>query len=110
MTVLPCETGFDSEAQAIIHGSVDALPEEDPTTFEASQSMAVCDTETRSCWVAPKPKDKSGVVYDELSSEHNKKFDASRFKEIDNLLQLGALSVMTADHFAKTTLEEHHTN
>ena len=35
-----------------------------------------------------------------------KKFDASRFKEIDNLLKLNALSVMSpeeSDHFAKTT-------
>ena len=48
-------------------------------------------------------------MYDELSSEDKKKSDASRFKEIDNLLQLGALSVMTAkdsDHFAKTTPEK----
>ena len=56
--------------------------------------MAVFDNETRSYWVASKPKDKSGVVYDELSSEDKKKFDASRFKEIDTLLQLGVLSVM----------------
>ena len=34
-------------------------------------------------------------------------FDASRLKEIDNLLKLNALSVMSpeeSDHFAKTTL------
>ena len=107
MTVLPCETGFDSKAQAIVHGSVDALPKQDPITFEASNGMAVFDNETRSYWVAPKPKDKSGVVYDELSSE-DKKLDAARFKEVDNLLNLGALSLMTAtdsDHFAKTPLE-----
>ena len=57
------ETVFDSQAHAIVHGSVDALPEQDPTTFEASQSMA------------------SGVVYDDLSSKDNK-IDDSRFKEI----------------------------
>ena len=37
-----------------------------------------------------------------------KKFDASRFKEIDNLLKLGALSVMSvkdSDHFGKATPE-----
>ena len=37
-----------------------------------------------------------------------KKFDASRFKEIDNLLKFSALSVMSpeeSDHFAKTTPE-----
>ena len=37
-----------------------------------------------------------------------KKFDASRFKEIDNLLKLSALSVMSpeeSDQFAKTTPE-----
>ena len=45
--------------------------------------MAVFDSETQSFWVAPRPKDKSGVVYDELSDSDNKKFDASRFKETD---------------------------
>ena len=70
--------------------------------------MAVFDSETQSFWVAPRPKDKSGVVYDELSDTDKKKFDASRFKEIDNLLKLNALSVMSpeeSDHFAKTTPE-----
>ena len=70
--------------------------------------MAVFDSETQSFWVAPRPKDKSGVVYDELSETDKKKFDAFRFKEIDNLLKLNALSVMSpeeGDHFAKTTLE-----
>ena len=46
--------------------------------------------------------------YDELSETDKKKFDASRFKEIDNLLKLNALSVMSpeeSDHFAKTTPE-----
>ena len=65
------------------------------------------DSETQSFWEAPRPKDKSGVVYDELS-DTDKKFDASRFKEIDNLLKLNALSVMSpeeSDHFAKTTPE-----
>ena len=41
MTVLPRETEFDSKAQAIVHGSVDALPEQDPTSFEASEGIAV---------------------------------------------------------------------
>ena len=44
----------------------------------------------------------------ELSETDRKKFDASRFKEIDNLLKLNALSVMSPeerDHFAKTTPE-----
>ena len=58
------------------------------TTFEAIEGMAVFDSETQSIWVAPRPKDKSGVVYDELSETDKKKFDASRFKEIDNLLKL----------------------
>ena len=65
-------------------------------------------TKLRAFWVAPRPKDKSGVVYDELSEKDKKKFDASRFKEIDNLLKLNALSVMSpqeSDHFAKTTPE-----
>ena len=48
------------------------------------------------------------VVCDELSDTDKKKFDASRFKEIDNLLKMNALSVMSpeeSDHFAKTTPE-----
>ena len=48
LTVLPCETGFDSLAQAVVHGSVDALPEPEPDTFEASGGMAVFDNETPS--------------------------------------------------------------
>ena len=58
--------------------------------------------------MAPRPKDKSGVVYDERSDTDKKKIDASRFKEIDSLLKLSSLSVMSSeesDHFAKTTPE-----
>ena len=46
------------------------------------------------------------MVCDELSETDKKKFDASRFKEIDNLLKLNTLSVMSpeeSDHFAKST-------
>ena len=101
LTVLPVENEFDSKAQAVVHGSVDAVTEQDSTTF-------VFDNETQSFWVAPRPKDKSGVLYDELSDTDKKKFDESRFKEIGNLLKLNALSVMSpeeSDHFAKTTPE-----
>ena len=45
--------------------------------------------------MTPAPKDKDGVVYENLSPRDREKFDASRFKEIDNLLKMGALSVMT---------------
>ena len=102
LTVLPVETEFDSKAQAVVHRSVDAVTGQDSTTFEAIE------VETQTFWVTPRPKDKSGVVYDELSETDKKKFDASRFKEIDNLLKLNALSVMSpeeSDHFAKTTPE-----
>ena len=108
LTVLPVETKFVSKAQAVVHGSVDAVTERDSTTFEAIEGMAVFDSETQSFWVAPRPKDKSGVVHDELSDTDKKKIDASRSKEIDNLLKLNALSVMSpeeSDHFAKTTPE-----
>ena len=108
LTVLPVEIEFDSKAQAVVHGSVDAVTEQDSTIFEAVEGMAVFDSETQSFWVAPRPQDKSGVVYDELSETDKKKFDASRFKESDNLLKLDALSVMSpeeSDHFAKTTPE-----
>ena len=43
-----------------------------------------------------------------LSETDTKKFDASRFKEIDNLMKLNTLSVMSpeeSDYFAKTTPE-----
>ena len=35
LTVLPVEIEFDSKAQAVVHGSVDAVTEPDSTTFEA---------------------------------------------------------------------------
>ena len=73
LTVLPVETEFDSKAQAIVHGSVDAVTEQDLTTFEAIEGMVEFDSETQSFWVAPRPKDKSGVVYDELSDTDKKK-------------------------------------
>ena len=73
LTVLPVETEFDSKAQAVVHGSVDAVTEQDSTTFEAIEGLGVFDSETQSFWVAPRPKDKSGVVYDELSDTDKKK-------------------------------------
>ena len=33
MTVVPVETEFDSKAQAVVHGSVDAVTEPESTTF-----------------------------------------------------------------------------
>ena len=108
LTVLPVETEFDSKAQAVVHGSVDAETGQDSSTFEAIEGMDVFESETQAFWVASRPKDKSGAVYDELSETDKKKFDASRFKEIDNLLKLNDLSVMSleeSDHFAKTTPE-----
>ena len=54
MTVLPVETEFDSKAQAVVHGSVDAVTGHDSTTFEAIEGMAVFDSETKSFWVAPR--------------------------------------------------------
>ena len=88
LTVHPVETEFDSKAQAVVTGH-------NSTTFEAIEGIAVFDSETQSFWAAPRPKDKSGVVYDELSETDKKKFDASRFKEIDNVLKLNAFSVMS---------------
>ena len=73
LTVLPVETEFDSKAQAVVHGSADAVTGQDSTTCEAIEGMAVLDEETRAFWVAPRPKDKSGVVYDELSETDKKK-------------------------------------
>ena len=64
-------------------------------TFTAEQAVCVYDVETKVFWVTPAPKDKDGVVYENLSPIGKLKFDASRFKEIDNLLKLGALSVTT---------------
>ena len=90
LTVLPVETEFDSKAQAVVHGSADAVTGQGSTTFEAIEGKPVFDGETRAFWV------------------DKKKFDATRFKEIDNLLKLNAVSVMSpeeSDHFAKTTPE-----
>ena len=95
--MLSVETDFDSKAQAVVHGSVDAVTGHDSTTFEAIEGMDVFDSETHSFWVAPRPKAKSGVVFYELSETDKKKFVASRFKEIDNLLKLNALSVVSPE-------------
>ena len=73
LIVLPADTEFDSKAQAVVHGSVDAVTGQNSTTFEAIEGMAVFDNETQSFWVAPRPEDKSGVVYDELSDTDKKK-------------------------------------
>ena len=78
LTVLPVATEFDSKAQAVVHGSVDTVTEPDSTTFEAIEGMAVFDSETQSFWVAPRPKDGSGVVYDELSDKKKSKHPDSR--------------------------------
>ena len=110
LTVLPVETEFDSKVQ--VHGSVDSVTGQDSTTFEAIEGMAVFD-ETRAFWVVPIPKDKSGVVYDELSETDKIKFDPSRFKEIDNLLKLNALSVMSPEeckHFSSNTVKTYVKN
>ena len=46
LTVLPVETEFDSKAQAVVHGSVDTMTEQDSTTLEAVEGMAVFHNET----------------------------------------------------------------
>ena len=56
-----------------MHGSVDAVTRKDSTTFEAIEGMAVFDSKTQVFWVAPRTKDKSGVVHDELSETDKKK-------------------------------------
>ena len=52
LTVLPVEIEFGSKAQAVVHGTVDAVTEQDSTTFEATEGMAVFDSETQSFWVS----------------------------------------------------------
>ena len=72
LIVHPVETEFDSKAQAVVHGSVDAVTEQKSTTFETVEGMVVFDHETQFFRVAPRPKDKSGVVHDELSETDKK--------------------------------------
>ena len=88
LTVLPAEAEFYPKARAVVHGS---CRRRDRTRLDdllrQSKEWLCFDSETQSFWVAPRPKDKSGVVYDELSETDKKKFDASRFKEIDNLFE-----------------------
>ena len=43
LIVLPVETEFDSKAQAVVHGSADAVTGQDSTTFDAIEGMAVFD-------------------------------------------------------------------
>ena len=102
LTVLPVETEFDSKAQAVVHGSVDAVTEQDSTTFEAIEGIA---RHNLSGW---HPDRKTRVVWCMMSYRKRTKNDTSRFKDIDNLLKLNTLSVMSpeeSDHFAKTTPE-----
>ena len=107
--MLPVETEFDSKAQAVVHGSVDAVTEQNSTTFEAIEGMAVFDAKHELfLGGAQDRKTRVVMVYDERSETDKNKFDASRFKEIDTLLKLNAISVMSpeeSDHFAKTTPE-----
>ena len=37
LTVLPVENEFDSKAQAVVHGSVDAVTEQDSTTYRGNR-------------------------------------------------------------------------
>ena len=46
LTVLAVDTEFDSKAQAVVHGSVEAVTEQDSTTFEAIEGMALFDSVT----------------------------------------------------------------
>ena len=86
LTVLPVETEFDSKAQAVVHGSVDALTEQDSTTFKALEGMAVFDCELNLS--RQHPDRKTRVVWCMMSCRiRTRKIDASRFKEIDNLLK-----------------------
>ena len=78
LTVLLVETEFDSKAQAVVHGSVDAVTERDSTTFEAIEGMAVFDSETQSFWVAPRPKDKSGVSYRKRTRKSSTHLDSRK--------------------------------
>ena len=48
LTVLLCETGFDSLAQAVVHGSDDALLEPEPNTCQAKEGWAVFYNERQS--------------------------------------------------------------
>ena len=105
LTVLPVETDFDSKAQAVVHGSADAVTGQDSTTFEAIEGMAVLDDETRAFWVAPRPKDKSGVVYDELSETDNKNSTHPDSRKSTTLNALSVMSPEESDHFVKTTPE-----
>ena len=90
-----------------MHGSVDAVTEQNSTTLKQSKEW-LCSIARHNLSGWHPDRKTRGVVYDELSETVKKKFDASRFKEIDNLLKLNALSVLSpeeSDHFAKTTPE-----
>ena len=70
--------------------------------------MAVFDNETQSFWVSPQTKGQKWCAVRRIVKRETKNFDASRSKEIDNLEQLGALSVLSvkdSEHFAKTKPE-----
>ena len=62
LTVPPVETEFDSKGGSRARDA----------DFATGQNSAVFTDETRAFWVAPRPKDNSGVVYDELSETDKK--------------------------------------
>ena len=107
MTVLPVETEFDSKAQAVVHGSVDAVTGKDSTIFEAIEGMAVFDSETQS--FGKHPDRKTRVVWSMMSCRKRttRRSTQSRFKEIDNLLKLTALSVMVYPRKVTTSPRQH---
>ena len=78
-------------------------------TYTSAQAVCVFDEEAGVFWVALAPKDKDGVVYDQLSTKDKAKFDASRFKEIGNRLKMGAVSVMSLkeSNYYRMNLSEH---
>ena len=71
LTVLPVEAEFDLKAQAVVHGSVDAVTGQDSTTFEAIEGMAVFDSENTSFLGSTLTEYKSGVASCCLNDEPN---------------------------------------
>ena len=76
---------------AVVHGSGGALPEPDSNTLEANGGIAVFDSETRFFSGITKTKEQKWCAVRRVVKREQTKFDASRFKDIDNLLQRGAL-------------------
>ena len=89
---------WDEEAVdqiSVFNTAWEPLPDS-PSTVTHREAVCVFDRHTQAFWVAPAPtKDKDGVVFSQLTGKDREKFTESRTREISNLINMGAMRVMS---------------